>query len=241
MPALRRAAKESALALAVNAETYALLKSAGASRVELFQDCGTESAWLPPEAPERPIHDRLILHWSGRLEYIKALPLALEAVAKARDLPVYLVVSGDGPLRSELQNLAKQLGIPDRVTFSGFVPRASLMHLFREADAFIFTSLRDTFGSVVLEAMGQGLPILTLNHQGVGTHLPAEASIKVPVTSPAETVAKLAAGIRVLAKNPDLRQRMSRASWEYAASQSWPNRVHQMLKWYAEVVRTNRR
>ena len=64
--------------------------------------------------------------------------------------------------------------------------------LFQRCDAFFFTGLRDTFGSVVLEALSNGLPVVTVNHQGVGAFVPEDASIKVPVSSLDDTVKDLA-------------------------------------------------
>jgi glycosyltransferase involved in cell wall biosynthesis len=237
---LRRVARDSSLILTANAETKRILEAAGARNVKLFLDSGVEPDWLAPRPPDRPEKNTLLLHWSGRLEYRKALPLALEAVARVKDLSVRLVISGDGPLLRNMQDLAQRLGVSDRVNFTGFMPRTELLKHFQEADAFIFTSLQDCFGTVLLEAMGQALPLLTLNHQGVAAHIPDEAAIKVPVTSPSETVAALASGIRVLATNLELRRRMSQASWKFAAAQSWPGRVRQMTEWYTEILNSRR-
>ena len=52
--------------------------------------------------------------------------------------------------------------------------------------------LRDSSGAVLTEALAYHLPILTLNHQGVGVIVPPNAAIKVPVTNPEETVSVLA-------------------------------------------------
>jgi glycosyltransferase involved in cell wall biosynthesis len=84
--------------------------------------------------------------------------------------------------------------------------------------------------------MAQGLPILTLNHQGVATLVPPDAGIKAPVTEPGETIAALARGMRELAASPELRRRMGRASWEYAQQQTWERRAAEMGGWYEECI-----
>jgi glycosyltransferase involved in cell wall biosynthesis len=84
--------------------------------------------------------------------------------------------------------------------------------LYRSADVFIFTSLRDSFGAQVLEAMGAGLPVVTLDHQGVGTFVPEKAAFKVPVKNPEETVAGLVEAIRTLMVSPELRAKMGRVA-----------------------------
>jgi len=148
-------------------------------------------------------------------------------------------VAGDGPLRGVWEKLATQLGVEGRVRFLGQLPWAEMPKIFRGADSFLFTSLRDSFGSVVFEAMAHALPILTLNHQGVGAFVPSEAGIKVPVTTPAQTVAALAQALRQLAKSPQTRHEMGEAAWAYAKSQTWDCRAAQMSQWYEECLARN--
>ena len=59
----------------------------------------------------------------------------------------------------------------------------------------------------MLEAMARGMPLITLDHQGVGHSVPSEAGIKVPVTTPAQTIGGLAEAMRLLASDPALRQK----------------------------------
>jgi glycosyltransferase involved in cell wall biosynthesis len=84
--------------------------------------------------------------------------------------------------------------------------------------------------------MAQGLPILALDHQGVGTFVPVEAGIKVPVTNPRETTHALAAAIEKLAKSPALVCGMQLAGWTFAKEQTWNRRAEKMSKIYEEVA-----
>src|SRR5207253_7393051 len=127
--------------------------------------------------------------------------------------------------------LAASLGIADRVQFLGLLTAEELQDRFRRVDGFLFTSLRDSFGSVLLEAMAHALPVIALDHQGVAIHVPETAAIKIPVTNPAETVAALASGMRLLGSSPELRAQMGRAGWEFARSQVWERKVKLVEEW----------
>ena len=242
LPGLRRAVRGSALILSTNPETTHALMAAGGRQVRFFPNIGVPEQMMghspAKHAPGRP---ELVILWVGRLIPLKGLPLALEALSRIeRALPVRLRVVGDGPLRADMEDLAQSLGISDRVEFVGAVPWSQMIDYYSEADIFLFTSLRDSAGTVIAEALAYRLPILTLNHQGVGAILPPNAGIKVAVTSPEETVRALANGIRRLAQSPQLRKQMGEAGWIYAQSMSWQQRAEQMTKWYEEVVAINR-
>ena len=160
-PPLRRAVANSAVILATNGETVEVLRRAGASRVDLFLDGGVRADQFVERQRVRRAGDRLELMWAGRLEPRKALPLALEALARLPDVPVRLRIAGEGPLRAAYERQAAALGLSDKVHFLGLVPRAALLRdFFATSDAFLFTSLQDSFGSVVIEAMAAGLPVL---------------------------------------------------------------------------------
>jgi len=235
MPAVQKAARRAAVVLATNRETAAVLRSAGAKRIEMFGDTGVPEL---PEAPAERSSETMTIFWAGRCERIKALPLLLGALAKSSS-QVRAVVAGDGPQRAGWEAVAQVLGLGDRVKFLGEVPHAEMAALFRASDVFAFTSLRDSFGSVVLEAMAFGLPVLALDHNGVGTLLPDAAACKVPVDKPETTVAGLAQYIDILHRSPEHRRRMSMAARAFAASQLWENRAARMDAIYQTVVHEN--
>jgi len=174
-PSLRSAASASSVTLATNHETANLLRQLGAQDVRLWLDSGIPFEIVSNHRAPKSRTKELTLLWVGRMQPRKALPLALEALAAAGDMNVRLWIAGDGEMRGSWEEYAKALHLEDRVEFLGRVPWDAMSSLYQNADAFLFTSLRDSFGTQVLEAMGHGLPVLTLDHQGVGTFIPANA------------------------------------------------------------------
>lgn len=95
---------------------------------------------------------------AGRLAPQKNFALMLRAFATASRAEDRLTIAGDGPERSRLQALCRQLGIADRVTFAGHV--AAVDPLLEQADALLLSSDYEGLPGVVVEALAAGLPIL---------------------------------------------------------------------------------
>ncbi|MGA8599743.1 MAG: glycosyltransferase [Bryobacteraceae bacterium] len=241
-PSLRHAVRSAGLVLATNRETSDLLRRAGARNVRLFLDCGLFQEPAPPSArPSTSTENRIFL-WAGRLEHRKGLLVALEAFSRiGRDLPVKLLIAGKGPLRERCEEKAHSLGLDGKVEFLGPVPYERMPQIFQSADAFLFTSLRDSFGSVVLEAMSYGLPVIALNHQGVGAFVPESAGAKIAVTRPWEVIESLALAIEKISRCAACRARMGAAAWEQARQETWERRVSRLMAAYEEVITADRR
>ncbi len=233
-PRLRKTLRSVDMALTTNFETKDLLERAGARKIRLFLDCGVPGEIRPVAV--KPRSDHFTLLWAGRIEPQKGLLLALHALALDENPAVRMIVAGTGSADEEMKGLARSLGLEQRVDFLGRVPHPEMPALFRSCDAFFFTSLRDTFGSVVLEAMSNGLPVVTVNHQGVGAFVPEDASIKVPVSSLNETVKDLALAIQALAAEPDYRAEMAKGALRFAEQQSWRRRAELMKGLYQEII-----
>ena len=100
---------------------------------------------------------RYVVH-VARHHPVKDQPTLLRGfAAAAADLPgVDLLMVGDGPLRGELESLAVELRVPDRVKFLGI--RSDIPDLMRAADVFALTSVSEAASLTLLEAMATGLP-----------------------------------------------------------------------------------
>lgn len=105
----------------------------------------------------REYGDRLILS-VGRLVYYKGFEHLIRAMAQVRGT---LLIIGKGPLRAELQELAKSLGIEKRVFLMGEIPE-KLVPYYHAADIFALPSIArsEAFGIVQIEAMAAGVPVI---------------------------------------------------------------------------------
>jgi len=122
------------------------LVKAGAPDVRLLADNGLNAGDLAPLASgERGAsHEPPTFLWAGRIEARKGLPLLIEAVAQAADMDFRVIVAGDGPQLEHCRELTERLGMFGRIEFAGRVPPQRMAELFRVADAFVFTALRDS-------------------------------------------------------------------------------------------------
>lgn len=236
-----RAMRHADLLLTTNAETARLVDRIGSRRAEYFVDYGIKESWLTEASSRDASAGQLSMLWAGRCEPRKGLPLVLQAMAKAPDPRIQLTAAGSGPCLESWKQMAVELGIAQRVKFLGQVPWTQMNELFARCDALVFPSLRDSQGTIVLEAMARGMPVIALNHQGVASVVPVGAGIKVPVTTPQETIDGLASAMRRLAADPQARAAMGQLARACAAEQTWDKRAVRMSAWYEEVVHAHRR
>ncbi|RBI63894.1 glycosyltransferase family 1 protein [halophilic archaeon] len=102
--------------------------------------------------------DRPYLLCVGRLEEYKGVQYAIHAL---REMPEReLVVAGSGPYRSELEAIAEQSGVADRVSFLGYVEEERLPGLYAGAEAFLALSYFEAYGMTVAESLTSGTPVV---------------------------------------------------------------------------------
>jgi glycosyltransferase involved in cell wall biosynthesis len=118
---------------------------------------GTRSGALRSQLGVRA-GERMLLFVS-RLAREKNVELLLDAV-RASSVPVRLVIAGDGPERTMLEQRAAEHGIADRIRFLGSVERERLPDLYASADAFVFPSVTETQGLVLVEALAAGALVI---------------------------------------------------------------------------------
>jgi glycosyltransferase involved in cell wall biosynthesis len=144
----------------------------------------------------------------GRLVYYKGFDVLIRAMASVRGK---LVIVGDGPLRGELESLATQLGVAEKVIFAGEINNAEVMAYYHAADLFALASVArsEAFGIVQIEAMAAGLPVVnTKLDSGVPfVSLDGETGLTVPPSDPAA----LAVALNRLLDDDGLRQSLGQA------------------------------
>jgi glycosyltransferase involved in cell wall biosynthesis len=161
----------------------------------------------------------------GSLVYMKGIHLALKAFAelrKGRSGATFTII-GNGRDEARLKSISSALRLGDSVSWLGRVPHEEIWAHYCRYTAFVFPSLHDSGGTVLLEALSQGLPVICLDTGGPGAVVPTSCGIKIPVKnrSEAEVVGDLAAAMRNLADNPKLQEQMGRQALEVARVRTW--------------------
>jgi glycosyltransferase involved in cell wall biosynthesis len=233
-----KAVRSASVVLASNRETAILARRMGAKRVEDMLDVYLSDDLIPPSPITRTAHAPVRLLWVGRLLARKGQRLTVEALNLVPDsVPIELEIVGDGPVEEEFRGWLAEASLVHPVKLTGRISWGEVHRAYDRADVFILTSLRDTVGIQLLEAMAHSLPVITLNHQGAAELVPDHAGIKVSVTSPAKTRQGIATAIGRLAGSYDLRLAMGSAAHRRAAAFALGKRVRDLEGVYAQAVR----
>ena len=178
-PMARSAWRAARIILVQNPETRDWLPSQHRSKAYVLPNALLTAE---PISHQRPRSDRPpTALFAGRLLPLKGVAIAIRAIAATDHWR--LVVMGDGSDAPRLRRLARKLHVQDRVDFKGWVSRDRVVRAMREgADAFLFPSLHEEAGLVVVEALGSGLPVVCLDRGGPPL-LAGDGGIVLPSTS----------------------------------------------------------
>jgi glycosyltransferase involved in cell wall biosynthesis len=109
------------------------------------------------------------------------------------------------------------------------------------SDVILFPSLRDGGGTVVIEAMSVGKPVVCLDIGGPGMHITEECGIKVTPGTPPDTVHKLADALERLYLDEGLRYRLGKAAQEKAErSYHWDRLGERLIDIYQPAIQSAR-
>lgn len=189
-----------------------------AQRVHTILNCVDPATWDPnvdgaqvrrelgvPEGAPLLASVSRLFSWKGQRELVRALPAVKERFPEVR----LVIVGADEPwvhggsFTAELEQLAAELGLAERVIFTG--ARSDIPRVMAACDVFTLPSFEEPFGLVFLEAMAMRRPVVALNNGGTPEVVEHERS---GLLSEPGDVAQLAANIVTLLLDPALRARM---------------------------------
>ncbi len=196
----------------VNAEFLNRLAGTAPGERVIVNYHGVSRARFAPQ-PRRARGALPCLVTCGRLEPYKGHHILLRAVAQL-DRPVRVVLVGEGPQQQRLAQLAAELGMAERVEFSGPLPQARLAEVYAEADVFVLASVilersgkRDVIPNVLAEAMAMQLPVVATSISGIAELVTDGVSGRLV---PPNDAAALARVLGELLDDPAQRQRLAR-------------------------------
>ncbi|MGJ8696847.1 MAG: glycosyltransferase family 4 protein [Verrucomicrobiaceae bacterium] len=223
--------------IAANHETADLLRQVRTDSVEVMLETGYEVSG--EGGFSRSEGGACEVLWVGVLISRKCPVLAIEVIERAvsRGADVRMTMIGEGAMRGELEELVAEKGLEDRIQLIGRIPKEEVEERMASADVFLFTSMRDTSGNVLLEAMARELPLVVPNHQGAGLICSEEHAVMVEVGEKETFVEDASDGVLKLAADAGLRERMGRAGrLRLKENFSWGGYHSRMKRIYREVL-----
>ncbi len=176
--------------------------------------------------------DRFVFLHVGRLAVEKRVKQIVEAYALAqRDLPpdsTRLIIAGAGPCDATIRETAP----PGTIMLGYLDRRTELPTLYASADAFVFASLTETLGLVVLEAMASGLPVIAVPAGGVADHLRDGVN---GIATPPKDAAAMAAAMVALATDRARARRLGAGARATAEALTWDAELDRLDLSYREV------
>ena len=172
----------------------------------------------------------LRLIFIGRLAKEKNIDELLHLTAACRDLPIRLVIVGDGPVKDSLVDLCKELHIEDLVVFTGMVSPKCIGRYYHLGDVFVNASKSETQGLTYVEAMASGLPLLCRKDNCL------EGIVKDGVNGwQYETAEDFRKHLETFIGDPDLKQRMASDSASMSHRFSREGFTESVLKLYSKM------
>lgn len=168
----------------------------------------------------------------GRLEPQKGIDTLLHAFA-ALDTDAHLRIVGDGSQRSSLESLARDLGIIEKVTFTGYVPSPDVNTEYAQAEIFCGLSRSEALGNVFLEAQAAGCAVVATNVHGIPDIVEDGRTGLLIQPDDAEAATET---IKRLINNSALRSQLSENGKANAAQYGWPQIAERYALVYEELT-----
>ena len=177
------------------------------------------------------------LLYHGRVDARKGILDLLDAFAALSERrPARLTVSGIGPDSKNAAGRARELGLDDRVEFSGYADYAATSEVYRRAELFVSPTYAEGFSNTILEAMATGLPVVSTRSVGVVDCLrhKENALLHEPGDVPG-----LTATLDQMLDDRDLRRRLAEKSLEEARTlYAWPTVARRIVSVYESLAGT---
>lgn len=217
-PFFRLGQRRASAILVCNPDSVAAVSKSWSQKVFLFPVTGVSSTDLEQQPSNNTTDKPFRVLSAGSLLRIKGFSLAIRAFKqfsdKYPDSEFNLI--GSGPEELRLRRLIHGSQLETKTHLLGHMPRGEVLSKMSDHDVFLFPSLRDGGGAVVIEAMAAGRPVICLDTGGPGMHITDEWGIKITPTFPENAVQELAAALERLYLDRDLRQRLGSAAHERA-------------------------
>jgi glycosyltransferase involved in cell wall biosynthesis len=204
-PIVRQGLRKAGVIFARTADTKNLLSPPLRAKTYVQMELGVMPTQIGAPRPVRQAPRKLL--YAGRLLYWKGVHIAVEAMAQlVANMPdAQLTIVGNGPEEARLKTEIAQRGLGANITFVSWMPQEQFLRLYDTHDLFVFPSLHDSTGWVVLESFCKGLPVACLNLGGPKDIVTPQSGIVVDTAGldTSGVATRLAEELRTLLTDPE--------------------------------------
>jgi glycosyltransferase involved in cell wall biosynthesis len=189
---------------------------------------GHESEVLYPPAPEAEYRNEGYgdyIFAVSRLEYHKRMDLIVRAAA-IHGIPCK--IAGDGGDAQKLRDLAKELGVEDKVEFLGHISHEELLDHYARCRAVAFPTFNEDYGLITIEAFNSGKGVITLLDSGGPAEMVRDNATGL-VTEP--ELEKFAFAMKMVMDDRDLAERFGQTAFEESKKHTWTNVIEKLVEW----------
>lgn len=173
--------------------------------------------------------------WIGKLDFRKQLDIAIQTISKLKTSNIFLHIIGNGN-QEKSRKLSEQLNVSEQCIWHGRIPHDTVQEIMQKSDLLFFTSVAEGTPHVILEAISNRLPVVCFNCCGQGDVINDKIGVKIPLSTPAQSVIDFAEQINYLYKNKDILQHMSNNCEQVQKEISWDKKAKQLVEIYNRII-----
>jgi glycosyltransferase involved in cell wall biosynthesis len=173
------------------------------------------------------------LLYLGGLKQRKNVGFLLEIIKRIKDLNIKLLICGQGALLNQLKSRTKELGLKEKVVFTGFIPEREKVNYYNLADIFLYPSQKEGFGLSVLEAASCGIPAIVSNSSSLKELV---IDSKTGYLAELNDVDDWEKKVRRLLENESLRKKMGQKAQKFSQKFSWKKSAEKQIKIYQSLT-----
>lgn len=208
------------------------------NKIVNFNELGVDTELYKPSLKEFKKGQKLKFLFVGRLVPYKGAHVAIRAFASSKYLRENheLIIVGDGPEQAFLTSLIDENNLSHCVQMVGWKNQQEVAEYMGVADVFVFPTIREVGGNVVIEAMSSGLPTIVPNYGGPSELVTDNTGYRIPLANKDVFLDSYIAAMEQIANDPALRQKMSTEARDLVVKiYSWPEKAKKLLEIYRNI------
>ena len=231
---VRKAAHQAAVVFAASSNSKRSLKRYLGIDAPLLNETGCYVQRHPLE--DKTHKEVLDVLWVGKMDFRKQLGLALRTMAETHNNRIVLHIVGDGDA-TPYKVMAETLGIARQCFWHGAVSHDEVQRIMQQTDVFLMTSVAEGTPHVVLEAIGNNLPVVCFDTCGQGDAVNVAVGRKIPLSTPSQSAHDFAAVLNALERDHTVLRTLSENCGTRQKELSWEAKAQTMVEWYEKIQR----